>query len=246
MQNRILPIKTAYNFRDLGGYLSENGQHVKWNVFLRSGDFPALSDDDIEILSAIPIKTVVDFRANDEIERIKDTPIPNTKTHYLTIDSGNLVPQFMELMADKVTPKDILYKKGIELMTTMYTDIVNHFHPVYRQFFNLIQNQEVPILFHCTAGKDRTGLAAALLLTALGIDKQTIYQDYLMTNECLKGKYSNLGNYGDLVDFFQTVRIDYLDAVYNIMNNNFGGVQSYLTHELDIDIPLIRHLYLED
>lgn len=243
--NRLLPITSAYNFRDLGGYVTESGKHVKWNVFLRSGDFPCLSAVDTDYLTNIPIRSIVDFRAIDEIERNRDSFIPGANTHFLTVNSGNLVPQFMELMNDKETDRAIVYKKAVGLMVMMYDDIIRNCQSVYRSFFDLIQNKEVPILFHCTAGKDRTGIAAALLLSALGVEKETIYADYLLTNECLAGKYENLSEYGNLVDFFEKVRKDYLDSVFELIENEFGGMMSFLKNNLKVDIEKLRSLYLE-
>ncbi len=245
VNNRLLPIASAYNFRDLGGYLSQDGRIVKWNTFIRSGDFPSLSDEDNVYLQSIPIKSVVDFRAKDEEERLKDTIIPNSKSYFLSVDSGNLVPEFMALMNDKVNTPDVVYSRGVELMKTMYLSIVTDFRHIYKEFFKLIQNQEVPILFHCTAGKDRTGIAAALLLSALNVDRDVILKDYLMTNELLVGKYANLGQYGPLVDFFQTVRPDYLYAAFDLIERKFGGMNAYLTNELGVDIKLMQDLYLE-
>lgn len=245
VNNRLLPIASAYNFRDLGGYLSQDGRTVKWNTFIRSGDFPSLSDEDNVYLQSIPIKSVVDFRAKDEEERLKDTIIPNSKSYFLSVDSGNLVPEFMALMNDKVNTPDVVYSRGVELMKTMYLSIVSDFRHIYKEFFKLIQNQEVPILFHCTAGKDRTGIAAALLLSALNVDRDVILKDYLMTNELLVGKYANLGQYGPLVDFFQTVRPDYLYAAFDLIERKFGGMNAYLTNELGVDIKLMQDLYLE-
>lgn len=245
VNNRLLPIASAYNFRDLGGYLSQDGRTVKWNTFIRSGDFPSLSDEDNVYLQSIPIKSVVDFRAKDEEERLKDTIIPNSKSYFLSVDSGNLVPEFMALMNDKVNTPDVVYSRGVELMKTMYLSIVSDFRHIYKEFFKLIQNQEVPILFHCAAGKDRTGIAAALLLSALNVDRDVILKDYLMTNELLVGKYANLGQYGPLVDFFQTVRPDYLYAAFDLIERKFGGMNAYLTNELGVDIKLMQDLYLE-
>lgn len=243
--NRMLPIESAYNFRDLGGYQSQDGKHVKWRTFLRSGDFARLSAKDRLFLESIPVKSVVDFRALSELERQKDVVLQNSTYYSLPVDSGNLVPQFMELMNDKVTPSDVLYNKGIDLMKSMYLDIINELHPVYRKFFELLQNSQVPVLFHCTAGKDRTGIASALILSALGIDRKTITEDYLLTNQCLVGKYGNLEQYGRLVDFFEKVNHEYLDTAFSEIDKNYGGIDSYLKNELNVDVDHFKHLYLE-
>lgn len=246
MQNsRILPIDSAYNFRDLGGYQSQNGKHVKWRTLLRSGDFANLSAKDAKYLESIPVKSVVDFRSTSEVERQKDVVINGASYYFLPVDSGNLVPQFMELMNDKVTPSDVLFGRGIELMTNMYKDIVNNLYPIYRQFFDLLQQSKVPVLFHCTAGKDRTGIASALILSALGIDRITIQNDYLLTNERLTGKYGNLTQYGRLVEFFECVRPEYLATAFSEIDKNFGGIERYLKNQLNVDVESFQRLYLE-
>ena len=151
----------------------------------------------------------------------------------------------MELMNDNITPIEVRYARGVELMITMYKDIINHLHPIYRRFFDLLQHSQVPVLFHCTAGKDRTGIASALILTALGVDKTTIISDYLLTNDCLTGKYDNLRQYGRFVEFFETVRVEYLEAAFSEIDKNFGGMDSYLKNQLAVDVDLLRTMYLE-
>ncbi|MBR6041417.1 MAG: tyrosine-protein phosphatase [Paludibacteraceae bacterium] len=245
INSRKLPIESAYNFRDLGGYQSQNGKHVKWRTFLRSGDFAHLSAKDALYLESFPIKSVVDFRSTSEVERQKDALIKGAEYYLLPVDSGNLVPQFMELMNDNITPIEVRYARGVELMITMYKDIINHLHLIYRRFFDLLQHSQVPVLFHCTAGKDRTGIASALILTALGVDKTTIISDYLLTNDCLTGKYDNLRQYGRFVEFFETVRVEYLEAAFSEIDKNFGGMDSYLKNQLAVDVDLLRTMYLE-
>lgn len=245
--NRILPIRSGYNFRDLGGYLSSTGKHVKWHTLLRSGDFPKLEQEDISLLKSLNLKTVVDFRSEEEYNRLPDTVISGVSYYKFPLDSGNLVPQFIELTDNRNKLSiDEIYKRGIQLMITMYDELVFNFIDELRQFFKILSEPaNKSVLYHCTAGKDRTGFATALILSALDVDRNTIIEDYLLTNKCLVGKYENLKQYGALVDFFQTVRVEYLESVFKSIDDKFGGMYSYLTNELQIDIELFQRLYLE-
>jgi len=123
---------------------------------------------------------------------------------------------------------------------------ITHNQKQYREFFQILMEEEnTPLLFHCSAGKDRTGLGAALFLSALGVNREVIYQDYLLTNECLKDKYAVLIESVPLLAPILEARLEYIQAAFDIIDSEYGGTESYLTHYLDADLEKMRSIYLE-
>jgi protein-tyrosine phosphatase len=115
----------------------------------------------------------------------------------------------------------------------------------YRNYFALLNNEsDVPLLFHCSAGKDRTGMAATLTLYALGVDEQTIMEDYMLSNTFLGDKYASyIAQYPNLGTMFQ-VRPDYINAGIEAIRSQYGSVENYLTSVLNVDIEKLRAKYL--
>jgi len=116
----------------------------------------------------------------------------------------------------------------------------------YKDFFHLLQNEEnVPLLFHCTAGKDRTGMGAALVLYALGADDNTVIEDYLESNIYLKYKYAGyIEQYPNLQSLFEVKR-EFLEAGIQHIKNEYGTVERYLEEVLDVDIHAFRRKFLQ-
>lgn len=245
----FLPITSAYNFRDLGGYIGANGRTLKKGLIIRSGDFSNLSPQDADYLENMPIRTVVDLRAKDEIDLIPDYKLKSVDNHIeLSVNSGNLVPQFHDLIAkmeNKTISVEEGMKRGTELMISLYIDMVSNFNHIFKEIFKLLQNNQVPLLFHCTAGKDRTGLTASLILYALGVDMKTIIDDYLLTNEGLQGKYDHLDAYGPISEFFKTVKPVYLQSAFDFIHKNYKSLDNYICSVLDVDVNRLRELYLD-
>jgi protein-tyrosine phosphatase len=243
-RKRILPIESAYNFRDLGGYQGIDGRKVKWNTVIRASDFPGLSDSDIIYLDNIPLVSVIDFRSEKEVTLHPDRLPDSVRNIYnFSIDAGNLMPRFKSLLHED---HDTILEKAVQIMANLYRELITTHSNQYRDFFKILQEGDGPLLFHCTAGKDRTGVAAALFLSALGVDRDVIYDDYLLTNSVLKGKYDYLKDYGPVVSLFTTVRKEFLEAAFDEIEKEYGSVENYLEKELNVDLNHLRNLYLEE
>lgn len=233
---RIVPLQGTVNFRDLGGYATAENRMVKRGLIYRSGDLDNLTDADLELLAGMGLKTIVDFRSREEIEAAPDR-LPDTivNVHYLEIDPGSIFA-----LADVNT------KTGPDLMCKLNVIFVNDTKAQYAAFFRILANAaEAPLLFHCSAGKDRTGYAAALFLAALGVDCETIFADYMLSDSYVKAKYSRLlGKFPELLAVISVHR-EYLAAAFEEMNRAYGGVENYLVQELKVDLKLLRDLYTE-
>jgi protein-tyrosine phosphatase len=133
------------------------------------------------------------------------------------------------------------------MMEELYRVLVDEARPAYRQLFRLLTEiRNSPLLLHCSAGKDRTGLAAALILFALGTDRGTIYEDYCLSGACLKDKYAADFAATPHLEPLMTVHRSYLDAAFERIDGNYGGPENYLRRELGADIEGLREMYTED
>lgn len=232
---RLLPLKSVYNVRDMGGYTGADGKKVKWGKVYRSGDLNTLSDCDLKNLDSFEIKTFIDFRDDKERKHAPDRRPPSVRNiHELPIKVGNL-KGLQELLDNN--PEQILFHANRAL--------VNDCSEIYQKFFTIMMQEEsMPILFHCSAGKDRAGFAAAMFLASLGVNQETIIADYMLSGEYIQGKYDReLQGNPALEPLFQT-KSEYLMAAFDTIDHDFGGINKYLTDILQVDLSKMRYLYL--
>ncbi|MDR2790056.1 MAG: tyrosine-protein phosphatase [Campylobacteraceae bacterium] len=230
---RLLPMQGAYNVRDTGSYKTVNGKTVKWGKAFRSGDLNTLTSDDISYLENIGIKTVVDFRDSDEKIAAPDTPLSAVinRLEY-PIATGSIIQ-----MAQTAEENRQLLVEANKLFVT-------DFQGVYRNFFAaLMNNQNQPLLFHCSAGKDRAGFATALFLSSLGVDRETVIQDYLLSGIYVQEKYAPYIEAAPYLAPVFTVYREYIEAAFEVIDRDYGGIDSYLTNELGVDLELMRAIY---
>lgn len=242
LSERLLPLEGAYNFRDLGGIKTKNGKHVRWNKVFRAGDLAGLTPADLSYLQHLPLTTVVDFRTNEEVVNAPDQLPSLTKSYHYGIAPGNLGITSISDMVD--LKREEINKKMIEMNETLVSDstIIEQ----YRKYFELLQDEKnTPLMFHCSAGKDRTGMAAALFLSALGVDEETIMSNYLLSNVYLGDKYAGfLADYPTLEGLF-VVRPEFIQAGLNRIKADHGSIDHYLTQVLNVDLKKIQAIYLE-
>ena len=172
---RLLPLEGGSNFRDLGGYPAANGKHVRWGLLYRSAAMPKLTEADDDYLSALKIKAIVDLRSVDE-RQLSPTDWrakPNAK--YIAIDY----------------PGDVLFGRlrgydgpaREQITERLYAEFPELLRQQYKAVFHALLAHQVPLVIHCSAGQDRTGIAVGLILSALGTPRRVIYQDYLLSTE---------------------------------------------------------------
>ncbi len=234
--SRALPIEGAYNVRDLGGYPAADNKTVRWRKVIRSGDLHLLTDHDLAYFDKIPLKTYIDFRDPQEIALAPDkTPASLVNQFFLPIETGDIINM------QSITP---------ELAETALVDGNKHFvresQETYKEFFRILMSEEnTPLLFHCSAGKDRAGFGAALFLASLGVDRKIIIDDYLLTNKYLKDKYSDIVAQMPVLKPLFEVRKEYILAAFEVIDNEYGGIDSYLTNQLGVNLKRMRELYTE-
>ena len=233
---RIVPLEGTVNFRDLGSYATVDGRTVKSGLVYRGGDLDNLTDADLELLAGLGLKTIIDFRSREEIEAAPDrVPATIEGVYHLEVDPGSIFA-LTEVNAET----------GPDLMRKLNVVLVNEAQSQYAEFFRVLSKAgNAPLLFHCSAGKDRTGYAAALFLAALGVDRETIFDDYMVSAPYAEAKYSGLiRKYPELLPVI-TVRREYLAAAFEEIDCRYGGVENYLKRELNVDPELLRNLYME-
>lgn len=172
--NYILKLDGAYNIRDLGGYKTLNGRKTKCGVFIRADGTGNLSEKDISILKNMGLSMVIDLRSEDEIKSY-----PSKLYGYNEIKYVNIV------MFDGVQSA-IIQGSIPSSMGKMYVSLLDRCHDKYVEIFRLFAENEGLTLFNCTAGKDRTGVVAMLLLQLVGVSDEVIIDDYAVSEHNLK------------------------------------------------------------
>lgn len=235
-----LPMAGAYNFRDLGGIKNEEGKRVKWGVLFRADDLSNLTAEDLTYLSSIPISSVIDFRALAEARRSPDKLPSGVRFSYpISITRMNLSNEGVQAKLEE-SNMDMYMKQMNRLLVNDPACL-----KAYRTFFNIIQHRlSPPIVFHCSAGKDRTGMAAALILYALGVDDRTIMEDYLASRIYLSDKYQSIITKYPRAESIFTVKRPFLQSGINQIKRDHGSVEAFLVNILNVDIEKMRNMYL--
>ena len=237
---RILARSTGQNFRDMGGYPVMDGRTTRWRTLFRSGVMSRVKDDDHDELHALGIDTICDFRANGERERHPTRWHERGTTELWMRDydfsSGNLhqMVQKPDVVADDVHAA----------MTEIYRHMPFEQAPAFAEMFKRLAAGRVPLVFNCSAGKDRTGIAAALILTVLGASPEVIEGDYMLTNDAIEGLSSFLigdPNYKALIaeriEHAQPLlraEPEYLATAFSVIESEHGSVEAYLHDRLGV------------
>ena len=172
------------NFRELGGYKTKDGRTVKKGLLYRSAALGSMNERELKALEKMGIRSILDFRSRLEEAAFPDPPVPGATNYHISAmrdNDGNDVdysPSAILLAA----AKEPGFNKVAALTRHAYSFIVFD-SEAYQKMFELMLNEKTPLLFHCTQGKDRTGAAAILILLALGVDEETILDDYVLTNK---------------------------------------------------------------
>jgi protein-tyrosine phosphatase len=217
-------LQGASNFRDLGGYATLDGQRVRRGRVFRSDHLAGLSDADVTRLQALGVGHSLDFRG---VAEYTATPydIPGVERVALTIEP-TVVARMQALVAQGIEPTT---EETVDLMRETYRDFVNRNADTFGRFLKHLLAHPTPQVFHCTAGKDRTGFAAALLLSALGVDRATIEHDYLLTNQLYR-RDPRLEGKGPahVMKVLWQVQPEFLHAAYEAVDAQHGGMRDYL------------------
>lgn len=262
-------LPSVANARELGGYVLPSGKKIRRSLLLRGGALNAASDDDMARLSGhFGVVRVFDFRTEGEVRNAPDRPLEGAANVWLpAIDPST------EGLSDRLLPKEayrdlpsfLTLHAGEPLIQSvaarMYTDMVDNEYTQlqYASFLQIISSlDDGAVYWHCSQGKDRTGLGAAFLLAALGAPRELILEDYLISAEYYAAEVSALcsqiharggGEAEDaVVRTFVGVNADYFEAALDLIDDKYGSMSDYLSNQLllsDTDIARLRARLLE-
>lgn len=238
---RHLPLEGTYNVRDLGGYTTADGHVTRWQTLLRADSLYALSAETQQQLIDYGVRTIVDLRSDHELEQEPNAFAGSGSIRYINIpllgqmNSGD--PAHM--------PRDLL---------TIYKYILDDAQPTVKAVMRaFLIDKGIPALFHCSAGKDRTGVIAALMLALAGVDDVTIAQDYALTAQYLEPKFAryrqqaaaagrDMSAFEPLLLSEPQTMLDTLEYLHRV----YGGAAAYLKHTglADSEIEQLRSTIL--
>ena len=237
--HRKIVLDGTSNTRELGGYKTEDGRSLKWGVLYRSDKLSELTDADQEYLLQLGIKRVIDFRSSEEKQNEPDQLPSTLKYIEMPIEADGAIRPKVEAILKGDLNEDV----GAILVETN-KEFISDFSGVYKGFIeSLIENQE-PTLFHCTAGKDRAGFAAALVLLAVGVPEKIVIEDYMKTNKYTE---ETIQDYINKINLYSLGSVDaeilrpllgveerFIRAALDEIKQKYGSVENFIRDELKI------------
>lgn len=236
---RVVSLEGGRNFRDLGGYQTLDGRRIKWGKLYRSGSMARLTVSDYERLSKLSIKTVCDLRTVQERTAEPNKWCEVAGIGYWAREHGDSFGELRKVMVAGLSSAEMARAAMIE----GYRQLPFEQAPAHRVLFNRLAAGEVPLVFNCAAGKDRAGTAAALILCALGVPRETVVDDYVLTDRVvdLEAIFTDRKRKNELTDLSRGVvtailKADagYLHAALDAVEEKHGTVAGYLRDELGI------------
>jgi protein-tyrosine phosphatase len=242
---KSMNIENSPNFRSLSGIHNKEGKKIKNDIIFRSGNFSKLTDNDIKIFDSLHITTIVDFRNDEEIKKDPDF-IPTgqligTKRAKIGSINDKEMGNFMKvLMSPKLNESQV---DSLMVVANLgFAESIKDFKP----FFEEVSKKNTVVLFHCTAGKDRTGFASSLLLHILNVSKEEIIKDYLRSNEAILktdvSKYKAYGIPKERMDKLMGVKPAYLESAWNSIIKKYGSIDKMLLIEFGIDQKIKKQI----
>jgi len=268
-ETQALGLERVMNARELGGYVLPDGRRIKKGLLLRGGGLGMASDDDIKRLEEVfKVSLVFDFRTEGEVKHLPDKSLVNSRHQWLpTIDEKTekikeyTLPKEAYACLDKFVVEHCKDKVVQDVAKRMYPSIVSNEYTQlqYAAFLQeIVMNEGGVFYWHCSQGKDRTGMGAAFLLAALGADRDLIVKDFELSNEYYKDIIAKLckqvvDDGGDeeavkVVMTFVGVNTEYFIESLDLIESQYGGMDNYLKNELclsDEDIQILRDRFLE-
>jgi protein-tyrosine phosphatase len=243
-----LGITTVPNFRDLGGYKTSDDITVASGLVYRANQLCGISPDDMEKIAKLNLKNAYDLRTAEERDKRPDELPPGV--NYVVVDvladSPQAGPaQLEKLMQDPKAANVELgggkVEAGFQKSYREFVSLPSAKREFSKMFFALGDKKQLPAVFHCTTGKDRTGWAAAALLTLLGVPKDVVMEDYLRSNDYILPAYQKVidgfvaaGGDPDIPRAILGVKKEYLDAAFDKMQKKYGTIEKYFAEGLGI------------
>lgn len=266
---QYLPVDGIVNARDLGGYQATDGKTVRHGLLLRSASLAEAKEKDLSYLSGIPVGTVVDFRMDFELRGKEDKMIPGARYVRLPVNSSGIdvadedakeLSRHKSFDIRKFIMIAAFNKRAQKIAHEMYPIMVmdEDCQKQFAAFLQIAVHADSAILFHCTQGKDRAGLASAYILSALGVDRETIIKDFDATNAIyakdvkrLSRRVRFLGGKDkeiETVKAFIGANTDNFIKALDLIDSEYGSMLNYIQGPLglsDNDILRLKERYLQ-
>jgi len=220
---RLIALEGAVNFRDLGGYLAGEGVRTRWRVLFRADGLGELTEQDLEVLRALRIRTVIDLRSGSEVERSRfDVDAHPVAFHHFP---------FIEELPDAEE-----FDRRPGLLGSQYQEMLRDAGgQILAALEVLAEPGALPAVFHCTAGKDRTGVLSAIVLSLLGVDEPTVVADYALSGEAMVRlraklivKYPDSRNVLENIDEVFSADPAQMELLLDHLRATYGSVDTYL------------------
>ena len=252
---RYIKFEDVPNFRDIGGYPTTDGKQVKWGQVYRSGRLAKLTDNDLQMMTTLGVKLVCDLRGVDETQRSPDR-LPEEGITYLAtpVTSADSDASMMERLKVLIFQRHKLSQTFADVMEQAYTRVmIEENTAVIRTILERLADQDnLPTVIHCTAGKDRTGITVGLLLLLLGVDKETVLADYSLSNHFYHqierhtdGLVKQLRVFGITSDdLFPLIIADVhrMRRTIDVVISRYGSVETYMRERVGLSDETIDSL----
>src|ERR1700691_2059699 len=220
----------ASNFRDLGGYPGKDGRAVRWRQIFRSNHLGHLTAADVEVLRGLGLKSAFDLRGTEE------RATASCAIEEIAVRSLPIEPTVVgELRARLDAGSPLSSTEAADAMRNSYRSYVRENTPRFHALFTHLLEDRAPLVIHCTAGKDRTGFACALILHALGVPDDVIAEDYLLTNRFYRRDPAASPDLPEEVrQVLGTVQLSFLAAAFEAIDADYGDLENYFSSGLGI------------
>ena len=229
---RHLKLQGASNFRDVGGYRTTDGRSVRWRQIFRSNHLGHLTDADIEVVRGLGVRSAFDFRG------VEERAAAACKVEEILVHSLPIEPTVVAALRARLQARALSSADALEIMRESYRGYVRLNTHSFRELFARLLDDAAPLVIHCTAGKDRTGFACALVLHSLGVTDKVIAEDYLLTNRFYRRDPNASPDLPDDVrQAIGSVEASFLAAGFEAVRADYGSLESYFRDGLGLGTP---------
>lgn len=237
MTIETVQFENIFNFRDMGGLTTNDGRTVKKGVLFRCGELGYATDTDIKTLDALQLKVIFDYRDDSEAELNVSPPLENVKNIRIPAKRKDSIIPTANI--EELLKSDLFLQPNV--LGKFYAEMAFR-NPAYQKLLHIICAQEGPLLHHCSAGKDRTGVGAALIFLLLDVPEEQIIQDYLRTGDAMRSNppkwfivfQEKMKDRAEVFNAFAGVEEAYIQEVFSAIKSRYPNYDAFFENEYGI------------